>query len=79
MSKDRQITIKLDVCSATEVYDILLESQKNYSYEHCPARISNIREVIKKIKKQIDHTCTCKSQLNCPPGTIYINGECAEI
>lgn len=81
MSRNKKIIIDIDICSAMEVYDVLLESQKGYSHEHCPARILNIREVMKKIKDKIDNNCSCKkvnSQSDCPPGTVFINGECAD-
>ena len=48
MSKEKQVTIKMDVRSAAAVRQVLFDSQKGYTYnELCvPSRISDIREVI---------------------------------
>jgi len=49
MTKEKQVTIKMDVRSAAAVRQVLFDSQKGYSYEHVPERITNIRTVIRNI------------------------------
>jgi len=53
MTKQKQVTIKMDVRSAAAVRQILFESQKGYSYEHTPERITDIRAVIRDIDDNI--------------------------
>ena len=43
---DKKVTLEMDVFSAAAVRQVLFESQKGYSYEHVPARIVGIRQVI---------------------------------
>ncbi len=51
MTKEKQVTIKMDVRSAAAVRQILFESQKGYTYnlESVPPRISDIRAVIQNL------------------------------
>jgi hypothetical protein len=49
MTKDKKVTIKMDARSAAAVRQVLFESQKGYSYEHVPERITDIRTVIQDI------------------------------
>jgi len=53
MTKKNTISIKLSVYQAAVVRQILFESQKGYSYEHVPQRISEIRTVIKDLDESI--------------------------
>ena len=55
MTKDKKVTIKLDVRSAAAVRQILFESQKGYTYDEVsvPPRISDIRSVIQDIDDNI--------------------------
>ena len=55
MTKEKQVTIKMDVRSAAAVRQILFESQKGYTYnsESVPPRISDIRAVIQNIDDSI--------------------------
>lgn len=53
MTKDKKVTIKLDVRSAAAVRQILFEAQRGYSYEHVPERITDIRTVIQDIDDNI--------------------------
>jgi hypothetical protein len=48
MTKEKQVSIKMDVRSAAAVRQILFESQKGYTYDEMsvPPRISDIRVVI---------------------------------
>lgn len=56
MTKEKQVTIKMDVRSAAAVRQILFESQKGYTYseESVPPRISDIRNVIRNLDQSID-------------------------
>lgn len=55
MTKDKQVTIKMDVRSAAAVRQILFESQKGYTYDQIsiPPRISDIRSVILDLDEKI--------------------------
>jgi hypothetical protein len=55
MSKEKQVTIKMDARQAAAVRQILFEHQRGYTYDEVsvPERISNIREVIKNIDDNI--------------------------
>jgi len=56
MTKEKQVTIKMDVRSAAAVRQILFESQKGYTYnsESVPPRISDIRNVISNLDSEIE-------------------------
>ena len=56
MTKEKQVTIKMDVRSAAAVRQILFESQKGYTYnsESVPPRISDIRTVISNLDSEIE-------------------------
>ncbi len=49
MTKDKKVTIKMDVRAAAAVRQVLFEAQRGYSYEHVPERITDIRTVIRDI------------------------------
>ena len=55
MTKEKQVTIKLDVRSAAAVRQILFDSQKGYTYDasSVPPRINDIREVILELDNKI--------------------------
>jgi len=55
MSKEKQVSIKMDVRSAAAVRQILFESQKGYTYDEgsVPPRITDIRNVIQDIDNSI--------------------------
>jgi len=55
MTKEKQVTIKMDVRSAAAVRQILFESQKGYTYDEAsvPPRINDIREVILELDNKI--------------------------
>ena len=55
MTKEKQVTIKMDVRSAAAVRQVLFESQKGYTYDETsvPPRVSDIRVVIKDIDDNI--------------------------
>ena len=51
MTKEKRVTIKMDVRSAAAVRQLLFEHQKGYTYDETsvPPRISDIRSVIQDI------------------------------
>ncbi len=53
MTKDKKVTIKMDVRRAAAVRQVLFEAQRGYSYEHVPERITDIRTVIQDIDDSI--------------------------
>jgi len=55
MSKEKQVTIKMDVRSASAVRQVLFDSQKGYTYDETsvPPRISDIRAVILDLDQKI--------------------------
>jgi hypothetical protein len=56
MTKEKQVTIKMDVRSAAAVRQILFDAQKGYTYDEVsvPPRISDIRTVIQDIDDSIE-------------------------
>jgi len=53
MTKEKQVTIKLDVRSAAAVRQVLFEHQKGHSYEFPSERINDIRTVIRNLDDSI--------------------------
>jgi hypothetical protein len=55
MTKEKQITLKMDIRTAAAVRQILFDSQKGYTYDDVcvPTRITDIREVIQDIDGKI--------------------------
>ena len=53
MTKEKKVTIKMDVRCAAAVRQVLFEAQRGYSYEHVPERITDIRTVIQDIDDSI--------------------------
>jgi len=49
MTKEKKVTVKMDVRTAAAVRQVLFEAQRGYSYEHVPERVSDIRTVIQDI------------------------------
>ena len=51
MTKEKKVTIKMDVRSAAAVRQVLFDAQKGYTYDEVsvPPRISDIRIVIQDI------------------------------
>ena len=56
MSKDKQVTIKINVRQAAAVRQILFEHQQGYTYDEqsVPPRIADIRSVIQELDKEIE-------------------------
>ena len=57
MTKEKKVTIKLDVRAAAAVRQVLFEAQKGYTYdeESVPPRISDIRSVIQTLDDSISN------------------------
>lgn len=55
MSKEKQVTVKMDARTAAAVRQVLFDSQKGYTYNEVsvPPRISDIRKVIQDIDANI--------------------------
>jgi len=53
MTKEKKVTLKLDVRAAAAVRQILFEAQRGYSYEHVPERITELRSVIVELDSGI--------------------------
>jgi hypothetical protein len=55
MTKEKQVTVKMDVRAAAAVRQILFDSQKGYTYDEVsvPPRISDIRQVIRDLDDKI--------------------------
>ena len=55
MSKEKQVTVKMDVRSAAAVRQLLFEHQKGYTYDEnsVPPRITDIRSVILDLDEKI--------------------------
>jgi len=53
MTKDKKVTVKMDVRTAAAVRQVLFESQKGYGLEHVPERIVDIRSVVQDLDDNI--------------------------
>ena len=55
MTKEKQVTLKMDTRCAAAVRQILFEAQKGYTYDELsvPPRITDIRNVIQDIDDNI--------------------------
>ena len=55
MTKQKQVTIKMDTRSAAAVRQVLFEAQRGYTYDEVsvPPRIADIRSVIQGIDDNI--------------------------
>lgn len=54
MSKEKQVSIKLNVKSALEVLQVLDNSTAGYSQEFPPERILRLREVMKQLDTELE-------------------------
>jgi len=56
VSKEKQVTIKMDVRSAAAVRQLLFEHQRGYTYDEgsVPPRITDIRLVILDLDEKIE-------------------------
>ena len=53
MTKEKQVTLKMDVRSAAAVRQVLFEHQKGHSYDFASERITDIRKVILDLDDKI--------------------------
>jgi hypothetical protein len=55
MTKEKKVTIKMDVRAAAAIRQVLFEAQQGYTYDELsvPPRISDIRAVIQDIDDNI--------------------------
>ena len=55
MTKEKQVTIKMDARQAAAVRQVLFDAQKGYTYDEVsvPPRIADIRSVIQSIDDNI--------------------------
>ena len=51
---DKKVSLEMDVYTAVAVRQVLFESQREYSYEHVPARIVGIRQVVLDLDESIE-------------------------
>ena len=60
MTKEKQVTIKMDARCAAAVRQVLFESQKGYTYDEnsVPPRITDIRKVIVELDNKIGAVIT---------------------
>ena len=56
MSKEKQVTVKMDSRQAAAVRQILFEAQKGYTYDEVsvPPRIADVRAVIQQLDNSIE-------------------------
>jgi hypothetical protein len=56
MTKEKQVTIKIDARTAAAVRQVLFEAQKGYTYDEVsvPPRVADIRSVIQQLDDGID-------------------------
>ena len=56
MTKEKKVTIKLDVRSAAAVRQVLFDSQKGYTYDEVsvPPRIADIRSVVQQLDDNLE-------------------------
>ena len=55
MTKEKQVTVKMDARAAAAVRQVLFDAQKGYTYDEVsvPPRIADIRSVIQSIDDSI--------------------------
>jgi len=53
MTKEKKVTIKMDVRTAAAVRQVLFDAQHGYSYEHVPERVVEVRSVIQSIDTEL--------------------------
>jgi hypothetical protein len=56
VTKENQVTIKMDIRSAAAVRQVLFDAQKGYTYDEVsvPPRITDIRAVIQDIDSNLE-------------------------
>jgi len=76
----KTVTITMDARQAAAVRQSLFGDTKVYTYDPkaVPERVVDIRSVIMDIDEQLERE-EVSCQDDCPPGTVFIDGECAEL
>ena len=76
----KKVTVTMDARQAAAVRQALFIDTKIYTYDpiSVPERVVDIRNVIVDIDEQLEKK-EVECQNDCPPGTVYINGECADL
>ena len=56
MTKEKQVTLKLDARTAAAIRQVLFDSQKGYTYDELsvPPRVTDIRNVIQQLDDSIE-------------------------
>jgi len=56
VSKEKQVTLKMDVRAAAAVRQVLFDAQKGYTYDEVsiPPRVVDIRGVVQQLDDSID-------------------------
>ena len=56
MTKEKQVTLKLNARSAAAVRQVLFDSQKGYTYDELsvPPRVTDIRNVIQQLDDNLE-------------------------
>jgi len=56
VTKEKQVTVKMDARTAAAVRQVLFDAQKGYTYDEVsvPPRVSDIRSVIQVIDDNLD-------------------------
>ena len=72
-----KINLEIELVDAISVLQALVREQDGFTKDPTctPERISRIRQVIVDLDKAMEDA----SKDGCPPGTIAVNGECADL
>jgi hypothetical protein len=72
-----KINLEIELVDALSVLQALVREQEGFTQDPTctPDRIARIRKVILELDKAMDDA----SKDGCPPGTIAVNGECADL
>jgi hypothetical protein len=54
MTKDNQVTLKMDVRTSLEVLQVLDGATAGYSKEYAPERIARLREVMEQLDTELE-------------------------
>lgn len=54
MTKEKQLTVKVDVKTAADLLQVLESSTAGYSEEYPPERIVRLREVMWRLDKELE-------------------------
>ena len=72
-----KINLEIELVDALSVLQALVREQEGFTQDPTctPDRIARIRKVI----LELDKAMGAASGDGCPPGTVAVNGECAEL